>query len=85
MSGNLYFTLQNVESPCQVVSDPRRTRILHKDKPPDYDTAVRMKEREELELPSYSEAVSDKSSDVSRVDNDIKTFQLQPQSALQLS
>ena len=76
---------QNVESQCQVVSDPRRTRILHKDKPPDYDTAVRMKEREELELPSYSEAVSDKSCDVSREDNLIKTFQLQPQSALQLS
>merc|ERR1712060_605659 len=50
---------QNVESQCQVVSDPRRTRNLQKDKPPDYDEAVRMKEREELELPSYSEAVSD--------------------------
>jgi len=33
-------------------------RSHHKDKPPDYDTAVKMKEREELELPSYSEAVS---------------------------
>ena len=85
VTGNLYFTFQNVESQCQVVSDPRRSRILHKDKPPDYDTAVRMKEREELELPSYSEAVSDKSSDVSHVDNVIKTFQLQAQSALQLS
>ena len=48
-----------------MVSDPRQTRILHKDKPPDYDTAVRMKEREEFELPSYTEAVSDKNSDVS--------------------
>jgi len=75
---------QNVESQCQVVSDPRRTRNLQKDKPPDYDEAVRMKEREELELPSYSEAVSDKS-DASPVDNDIKTSQLHPQSVLQLS
>ena len=79
---NIYF--QNVESQCQVVSDPRRTRNLQKDKPPDYDEAVRMKEREELELPSYSEAVSDKS-DASPVDNDIKTSQLHPQSVLQLS
>ena len=68
-----------------MVSDPRRSRILQKDKPPDYDEALRMKEREELELPSYSEAVSDQSSEVSRVENDIKTFQLQPQSVLQLS
>merc|ERR1711997_842439 len=64
---------QNVESQCQVVSDPRRTRIFHKDKPPDYDTAVRMKEREELELPSYSEAVSDMSGDTRVEDNNSKT------------
>ena len=72
--------LQNVESQCQEVSDPRRTRIFHKDKPPDYDTAVRMKEREELELPSYSEAVRDKSGQVTRLDDDIKTVQIQPPS-----
>merc|ERR1712226_874837 len=54
---------QNVENQADL--DPMR-RVQHKDKPPDYDTAVKMKEREELELPSYSEAVSDKSSDVSR-------------------
>merc|ERR1711971_369020 len=71
---------QNVESQCQVVSDPRRTRILQKDKPPDYDEAVRMKEREELELPSYSQAVSDQSTEVSYVD-----FQLQAQSVSQRS
>ena len=62
-----------MESQCEVVSDPRRPRVLQKDKPPDYDTAVRMKEREELELPSYSEAVSDMGG-VSRVeDNNSKT------------
>ena len=77
--------LQNVESQCQEVSDPRRTRIFHKDKPPDYDTAVRMKEREELELPSYSEAVRDKSGQVTRLDDDIKTVQIQPPSEWQLS
>ena len=33
-------------------------RAINKDKPPDYETAVKMKEREELELPSYSQAVS---------------------------
>ena len=55
-----------MESQCQVVSEPRRPRLLQKDKPPDYDTAVRMKEREELELPSYSEAVSDLRDDISK-------------------
>ena len=61
-----------MESQCQVVSEPRRIRVLQKDKPPDYDTAVRMKEREELELPTYSEAVSDMS-EVSHVENISKT------------
>jgi len=46
---------QPVESP--VVSETVR-RAINKDKPPDYETAVKMKEREELELPSYSQAVS---------------------------
>ena len=41
-----------------VLESRRRVVTKERDRPPDYDTAVRMKEREELELPSYSQAVS---------------------------
>merc|ERR1711997_654174 len=61
---------QTVES--EVVSESVR-RAFNKDKPPDYDTAVKMKEREELELPSYSQAVSDMSGDTRVEDNNSKT------------
>ena len=33
----------------------------HKDTPPDYDTAVKSKEKEEEELPTYSQAVAKES------------------------
>jgi len=32
--------------------------VTRKDKPPDYNSVIQMKEREDEELPSYSQAVS---------------------------
>ena len=32
--------------------------VIRKDKPPDYNSVIQMKEKEDEELPSYSQAVS---------------------------
>ena len=40
-------------TPAMAVS----TIVLRKDKPPDYNSVIQMKEREESELPTYSQAV----------------------------
>ena len=58
-----------------VLESRRRVVTKERDRPPDYDTAVRMKEREELELPSYSEAVQIRAPHTSDIPDDVKACQ----------
>jgi len=46
----------SVES--QRIQAPMSNVVTRKDKPPDYNSVIQMKEREDEELPSYSQAVS---------------------------
>jgi len=45
----------SVESPR--IQAPMSTIVMRKDKPPDYNSVIQMKEKEDEELPSYSQAV----------------------------
>ena len=42
----------------QRIPAPMSNIVIRKDKPPDYNSVIQMKEREDEELPSYSQAVS---------------------------
>ena len=48
----------------QRIPAPMSNIVIRKDKPPDYNSVIQMKEREDEELPSYSQAVSNVSDDV---------------------
>ena len=43
--------------------------VIKKDKPPDYNSVIKLKEREDQELPTYSEAVSDNTGDINETED----------------
>merc|ERR1711976_683056 len=55
-------------SPLSSLS-PMSSLVIKKDKPPDYNSVIKLKEREDQELPTYSEAVSDNTGDINETED----------------